>query len=76
MSNFDSLEWQKTQKAQYCVLSLMSYDILKPPISLVVLKSAFSLGDWILDGKHLLLSYENLDMVICLKDWYDVEDRQ
>ena len=74
--NFDILEWWKAQKAQYPILSLMSCDILTPPMSSVASESAFSLGDRILDDKRLSMSHKNLEMAVCLKDWYDAEDRQ
>ena len=67
ISKFDISEWWKTQKTQYPILSLMSCDILTLLISLVALEIAFSLGNWILYDKHLLMSYKNLEITICLK---------
>ena len=75
MWNFDILEWWKTQKVQYFILSLMNCNMLTPSISSLELKSTFSLDNWILNDKHLSVSYENLEMVIYWKDWYDAEDR-
>ena len=54
----------------------MNYDILTTSISLFASKSAFSLSKQILDEKHLSMSHENLDMAVCLEDWYDAKDRQ
>ena len=43
MSNFDILEWLKTQETKQPIFSLMSCNILTSPIALIALKNAFSL---------------------------------
>ena len=54
----------------------MNQDILTFLMSLVALESIFSFDKLILDNKYLSISYENLKMVMSLKDWCDVEYRQ
>jgi len=67
--NFNVLAWWKKNSDAYPILSLMARDFLSIPVSTVSSESAFSCAGRILGKNRTYLSPENLEALVCVKDW-------
>ena len=63
------LDYWKAQRYRFLDLAKLARNILCVPVSTVVSKSAFSLGDRILDQFHSSLSPLIVEALVCTKDW-------
>lgn len=65
----DILNYWKSCKYWYPELSQMARDILTIPVSAVVSEAMFSVGGKVLDQFHSLLMPQNVEALICSRDW-------
>ncbi|KAL1223810.1 Zinc finger BED domain-containing protein RICESLEEPER 2 [Cardamine amara subsp. amara] len=74
--NFKILDWWKTTRSKYKILSLMARDLLAIHVSTVASESAFSTGGRVLDRFRSSLTPRTVEALICTQDWYrdDEED--
>ncbi|CAI9279448.1 unnamed protein product [Lactuca saligna] len=63
------LSFWKAHQYRYPELASMARDILSIPVSTVASESAFSNGGRILDQYRSSLKHENVEALICAKDW-------
>ncbi|KAJ9557106.1 hypothetical protein OSB04_011720 [Centaurea solstitialis] len=68
-SSINMLEFWKAQQYSYPELAKLAMDILCVPISTVASESAFSLGGRILNEYRSSMSPENVEALICSRDW-------
>ncbi|KAG9442722.1 hypothetical protein H6P81_018576 [Aristolochia fimbriata] len=66
---FDILEWWKSNKLKYRVLSKMAVDILSIPLSTVFPDSTFSAGGRVIDSYLSSLAPNTMQALICGGDW-------
>jgi hAT family C-terminal dimerisation region len=59
----------------YPTLAMMARDIFVVPVSTVLSKSCFSSANMILTDKHNRLVVKTFARLVCLKDWFDAEQR-
>ena len=65
VEDFDILMWWKMSSSRYQVLSEIARDVLPIPNSIVASKSAFSMGECVLDSSRSLLSPNTVEALIC-----------
>ncbi|KAL7585178.1 zinc finger BED domain-containing protein RICESLEEPER 2-like [Lactuca sativa] len=63
------LSFWKAHQYRYPELASMARDILSIPVSTVASESAFSNGGRVLDQYRSSLKHENVEALICAKDW-------
>lgn len=63
------LSFWKAHQYRYPELASMARDILSIPVSTVASESAFSNGGRVLDQYRSSLTHENVEALICTKDW-------
>jgi hAT family C-terminal dimerisation region len=63
------LEWWKENQPRFPELAKMARDILAIPICPVAPESAFSIGGKVLDQYKGSLNPDELEALICTKDW-------
>jgi hAT family C-terminal dimerisation region len=59
----------------YPTLAIMAYDIFDVSVSTVHSESYFSLANMILTDRRGILGVKTFERLVCLKDWFDVEQR-
>ncbi|KAM3249809.1 hypothetical protein P3L10_011579 [Capsicum annuum] len=69
------LDWWRSNKTQYPVLSRLARDILNVPMSTVASESAFSQGQQQLGDNRHSLGSNAMNVLICLRDWIRAERR-
>ena len=62
-------------KNQYPIMSFIARDLLAVPMSTVASKSAFSASRRVLDEKRGRMMDKTVEMLLCFKDWLNVEAR-
>ncbi|KAL5550700.1 hypothetical protein UlMin_000876 [Ulmus minor] len=67
--NFDVLTFWKSHQYRYPELAAMARDVLSIPVSTVVSEAAFSVGGRVLDQYRSSLKPENVEAIICTRDW-------
>ncbi|KAL5539629.1 hypothetical protein UlMin_042315 [Ulmus minor] len=67
--NFDVLTFWKSHQYRYPELTAMARDVLSIPVSTVTSEAAFSVGARVLDQYHSSLKPENVEAIICTRDW-------
>ncbi|XXG50881.1 hypothetical protein AAC387_Pa02g4780 [Persea americana] len=65
----DILNYWKSCKYWYPELSQMARDILAIPVSAVASEAMFSVGGKVLDQFHSVLTPQNIEALICSRDW-------
>ena len=74
-NKFDILSFWRSQSIVFLVLSRMARDILTIPVSTVASEQVFSYSGRVLDKRHVCLSDDILEVVMCVKDWEDARRR-
>ena len=74
--DFDILAWWKSFKNKFPVLSAIARDILTIPASTVASEQAFSASGRLIDPRRTMLQEETVETCMCLRDWYQAEDRE
>ncbi|KAL5543462.1 hypothetical protein UlMin_007246 [Ulmus minor] len=67
--NFDVLTFWKSHQYRYPELAAMARDMLSIPVSTVASEAAFSVGGCVLDQYRSSLKPENVEAIICTRDW-------
>jgi len=75
LEKLDVLEWWSQNASRYPIVSRIAKDLLTIPASTVASESAFSAGKRVITDRRSRLSDESVEASVCLKDWYDAEDR-
>jgi hAT family C-terminal dimerisation region len=73
--DIDILGYWKRNETAYPTLTIMTRDIFIVPVSTVPSESYFSSANMILTDKRSRLSAKTFEWLICLKDWFDAEQR-
>ncbi|KAK2634143.1 hypothetical protein Ddye_028935 [Dipteronia dyeriana] len=73
-SNLDVLDFWRVNVIHYPDLSLMARDILSIPVSTVTSKSAFSVGDRVVDRYRSLLKPDVVEAIVCTRDWMQMDN--
>jgi hAT family C-terminal dimerisation region len=71
----DILDYWKKNETAYPTLAMMAGDIFAVPVSTVPSESSFSSANMILTDKHNILGAKTFQRLVCLKDWFDAEQR-
>jgi hypothetical protein len=74
--DFDLLSWWHDHKTTYPILSILAKDVLTVPVSTISSESAFSLTGRIIEERRRSLGSSMVEVMTCLKDWQQGEDRQ
>jgi hAT family C-terminal dimerisation region len=75
LDGIDILGYWKRNETAYPTLAMMACDIFAMPVSAVPFESCFSLANRILTDKHSRLGAKTFERLICLKVWFDAEQR-
>ena len=73
--DFDIINWWQEHKKSYPVLSILAKDVLVVPVSTISSESTFSLTGRVLEDRRGRLTSDMVEILTCLKDWYQAEDR-
>jgi hAT family C-terminal dimerisation region len=71
----DIIVYWKRNETAYPTLAMMARDIFVMPMSTVPSESYFSSANRILTDKRSILGAKTFERLVCLKDWFDVEQR-
>ncbi|CAL8084749.1 unnamed protein product [Prunus armeniaca] len=67
--NLNVLDFWKVNQFRYPELSILARDVLSIPISTVAYEASFSVGGRVLDQYRSALKPENVEALICTRDW-------
>ncbi|CAL2228299.1 unnamed protein product [Prunus armeniaca] len=67
--NLNVLDFWKANQFRYPELSILARDVLSIPISTVAYEASFSVGGRVLDQYRSALKPENVEALICTRDW-------
>jgi hAT family C-terminal dimerisation region len=73
--SIDILDYWKRNETAYPTLAMMARDIFIVPVSTVPSESCFSSANMILTDKRSRLGAKTFERLVCLNDWFDVEQR-
>jgi hAT family C-terminal dimerisation region len=73
--DIDILGYWKRNETTYPTLAMMARDIFIVPVSTVPSEFCFSSANRILTDKHNRLGAKTFERLVCLKDWFDAEQR-
>lgn len=68
-SEYNCLEWWKTNRIAYPILSEMAADILAIPVTTVASEATFSAGTRVIDSYRASLHPDTVQMLLCGGDW-------
>jgi hAT family C-terminal dimerisation region len=71
----DILSYWKRNETAYPTLAMMARDIFVVSVSIVPSESCFSSANKILIDKRNRLGVKTFERLVCLKDWFDAEQR-
>jgi hAT family C-terminal dimerisation region len=71
----DILGYWKRNETAYPTLAMMARDIFSVPVSTVPSESCFNSANMILTDKRSRLGAKTFERLVCLKDWFDAEQR-
>jgi hAT family C-terminal dimerisation region len=71
----DILDYWKRNETAYPTLAMMARDIFVVPVSTVPSESCFSSANMILTDKQSRLGVKTFERLVCLKYWFDAEQR-
>jgi hAT family C-terminal dimerisation region len=71
----DILDCWKRNETTYPTLVMMARDIFAVLVSTVLSESCFSSANMILTDKRSKLGAKTFEQLVCLKDWFDAEQR-
>ncbi|KAL9250057.1 Zinc finger BED domain-containing protein [Drosera capensis] len=67
--DFDILQWWRSNKSRFPILSRMAADLLSIPVATVTPGHVFDTRKMKLDSYHCSLKPETLEALICTKEW-------
>ena len=73
--DLDILSWWHEHKQSYHVLSILAKDVLTVPVSTISSESTFSLTGRVLEERRRRLTSDMVEIITCLKDWHQGEER-
>ncbi|CAN1185501.1 Putative AC transposase [Linum perenne] len=66
---FNVIDWWKTERTKYKILSKMACEIMVIPITSVASESAFSAGGRVIDPSRSSLGRKTIEALLCSQDW-------
>ncbi|CAN1850459.1 Zinc finger BED domain-containing protein RICESLEEPER 2 [Linum perenne] len=66
---FNVIDWWKSERTKYKILSKMACEIMAIPITSVASESAFSAGDRVIDPSRSSLGQKTIEALLCSQDW-------
>jgi hAT family C-terminal dimerisation region len=73
--DIDILGYWKRNETAYLTLAMIACDIFAVPVSIVPSESCFSSANKILTYKRSRFGAKTFERLVCLKDWFDAEQR-
>jgi hAT family C-terminal dimerisation region len=71
----DILGYWKMIETAYPTIAMMAHDIFVVPVSTIPSESCFSSANMILIDKRSRFGAKIFERLVCLKDWFDIEQR-
>ncbi|CAN1298162.1 Zinc finger BED domain-containing protein RICESLEEPER 2 [Linum perenne] len=68
-NKFKFVEWWKTERTKYKILSKMACEIMAIPITSVASEAAFSAGGRVIDPSRSSLGQKTIEALLCSQDW-------
>ncbi|CAN1253739.1 Zinc finger BED domain-containing protein DAYSLEEPER [Linum perenne] len=66
---FNVIDWWKSERTKYKILSKMACEIMAIPITSVASEAAFSAGGRVIDPSRSSLGQKTIEALLCSQDW-------